>query len=210
MPYCGVEGSAARRETYEVGNVAMEGVTESWSTVTGKKGKGKKSKAGSASKPSCGTSGVASSATPLVVAVPPDPLKLPVGGQSQAQPGLRQQGLGGAKYGQVERSTARVLVEPTTAAVVLTLRKEAAERGHTYAALLSRAKQDISLSGLGIERVSVRTTATGARMLEIPGSQRGKRPTALRSAFGRCWRTWLGWRDLSNVRIFTSETLMIA
>ncbi|CAF4890867.1 unnamed protein product [Pieris macdunnoughi] len=78
----GVEGSAARRGTYEVGNVAMEGVTENWSTVTGKKGKGKKLKAVPASKPSCGTSGVASSTTPLVVAVPPDPLKLPVGGQS--------------------------------------------------------------------------------------------------------------------------------
>ncbi|CAH4034221.1 unnamed protein product [Pieris brassicae] len=148
-----VEATAARRGTYEMGNVVMEGVSESWSTVTGKKGrgKGKKSKAVSASKSCFGTSGVASSATAPVVVAPPAPLKLPVGGLSQTQPGLQQQGLGGAKYGQADRSTA---------AVVLTLRKDAAKRGHTYAALLSRAKQDISLSGLGIERGVSRVDVT--------------------------------------------------
>ncbi|CAH4036572.1 unnamed protein product [Pieris brassicae] len=36
-----VEATAARRGTYEMGNVVMEGVSESWSTVTGKREKGK-------------------------------------------------------------------------------------------------------------------------------------------------------------------------
>ncbi|CAH4027215.1 unnamed protein product [Pieris brassicae] len=66
-----VEATAAQRGTYEMGNVVMESwmSSESWSTVTGKKGngKGKKSKAVSASKSCFGTSGVASSATAPVM-----------------------------------------------------------------------------------------------------------------------------------------------
>lgn len=59
---------------------------------------------------------------------------------------------------------------PRSAAVVITLTQEAVEKGITYADVLTQAKTTINLAELGIDGVRSRVTATGARMLELPGT----------------------------------------
>lgn len=66
---------------------------------------------------------------------------------------------------------AKTLKPFKSAAVVLTLQPEAAEKGVTYSAIIETAQEKVDLQGLGIDRINFRQTATGARMLEIPGSQ---------------------------------------
>ncbi|CAH2108904.1 unnamed protein product [Euphydryas editha] len=62
------------------------------------------------------------------------------------------------------------LKAPKTAAVILSLQPEAAETGLTYSSILRTAQEKVNLQELGIDRIRFRQTATGARMLEIPGS----------------------------------------
>ncbi|XP_045532175.1 uncharacterized protein LOC123719813, partial [Pieris brassicae] len=104
-----------------------------------------------------------------------------------AVPALTAQGGIGPLAGRVESVVAQKsvgvrkssLAPPTTAAVVITLLQGAVERGVTYAAALSKARQAISLPDLGIERVGIRVTATGARMLEVPGEGREEKANRL-------------------------------
>ncbi|XP_072948380.1 uncharacterized protein [Epargyreus clarus] len=59
---------------------------------------------------------------------------------------------------------------PRSSAVAIKLQPEALKKGVTYAAALAEAKEKIDLQGLGIESVKFKVSATGARILEIPGA----------------------------------------
>ncbi|XP_045772158.1 uncharacterized protein LOC123872071 [Maniola jurtina] len=64
------------------------------------------------------------------------------------------------------------LASPKTAAVVITLQPEAAERGVTYSQVLERAEQSVDLQEFGIaEGMRISRAATGARLLELPRNQ---------------------------------------
>nr|XP_049702273.1 nuclear receptor corepressor 2-like [Helicoverpa armigera] len=76
-----------------------------------------------------------------------------------------------------ERAVAAQLRAPKSAAVVLTLQPDAVKRGVSYRDVLAKAKEAVDLAELGItEGLRLRVTATGARMLEVPGAASG--PTA--------------------------------
>ncbi|CAF4890593.1 unnamed protein product [Pieris macdunnoughi] len=117
----------------------------SWATVTKKK-KGKGKKGGSPAAP----------VLPLV------------SGESGLVGRAEDHGVGhgaGSSAGRVAVDKRPVRVQPSltpskTAAVVITLRSEAVERGVTYADVLTKARNGIRL------------TATEARMLEVPGVDR--------------------------------------
>ncbi|XP_059047972.1 uncharacterized protein LOC131843361 [Achroia grisella] len=63
--------------------------------------------------------------------------------------------------------------------VILALPQEAEKAGATYAGILREAKAKIDLASLGIEELRFKSAATGARILEIPGSQSGGKADAL-------------------------------
>ncbi|XP_050358321.1 probable isocitrate dehydrogenase [NAD] subunit beta, mitochondrial [Nymphalis io] len=64
------------------------------------------------------------------------------------------------------------LAAPRTAAIIVTLKPEAQEKGVTYAHILERAEQGVKLQDLGIcGGLKVRRSATGARVLELPKAQ---------------------------------------
>ncbi|XP_050362412.1 uncharacterized protein LOC126781464 [Nymphalis io] len=62
----------------------------------------------------------------------------------------------------------RKLRPPRTAAITLTLKPGAEEKGWSYEKALALAKSRISLREVGLTAVRFRTAATGARMLEVP------------------------------------------
>ncbi|KAH9641101.1 hypothetical protein HF086_003522 [Spodoptera exigua] len=62
---------------------------------------------------------------------------------------------------------------PKTAAVVVTLTPEAAQRGETYESVLRRARTNVDPAQLGAGRVTCRKTQTGARIFEFSGAQGG-------------------------------------
>uniref|UniRef100_A0A2A4K1Z8 CCHC-type domain-containing protein n=1 Tax=Heliothis virescens TaxID=7102 RepID=A0A2A4K1Z8_HELVI len=62
---------------------------------------------------------------------------------------------------------------PKTAAVVVTLTPEAAERGETYESVLRRARTSVDPAQLGAGRVTCRKSQTGARIFEFSGAQGG-------------------------------------
>lgn len=68
---------------------------------------------------------------------------------------------------------------PRSAAVVLTLWPDAVEHGITYSKVLADARQHINLKDIGIEGVKFRSTATGARLLEVPGATSAGNANAL-------------------------------
>ncbi|XP_059047369.1 uncharacterized protein LOC131842819 [Achroia grisella] len=72
---------------------------------------------------------------------------------------------------------------PRSAAVVVSLCPEAEAAGMTYSKVLKEAKEKIDLASLGIGSLRFKTAATGARILEIPGSQTGDQADALASKF---------------------------
>ncbi|XP_059063005.1 uncharacterized protein LOC131855725 [Achroia grisella] len=57
--------------------------------------------------------------------------------------------------------------------------QEAEKAGASYAGILREAKAKIDLASLGIEELRFKSAATGARILEIPGSQSGEKADAL-------------------------------
>lgn len=71
------------------------------------------------------------------------------------------------------------LSAPKSSAVVLVISEKAAEEGITYAQAITKAKQEVSLHELGIEGIKIRQTATGGRVLEIPGSTSGEKADLL-------------------------------
>ncbi|XP_050558408.1 uncharacterized protein LOC126912092 [Spodoptera frugiperda] len=59
---------------------------------------------------------------------------------------------------------------PRSEAVTLTLQPGAAERGVTYQSVIAEAKAKIKLPDLGLESVTLRQAATGARLFKVPGA----------------------------------------
>lgn len=115
---------------------------EGWQTVVRRKRNGKKKKKNEGSSPSLPQKSAAAPA---------------VQGDKRSRP----------KRG---KNAKRGLRAPRSAAVVLTLQPEAVERGVTYAAVLTKARQAVNLEELGITDVRFRQALTGARMLEFPGA----------------------------------------
>ncbi|XP_053614027.1 uncharacterized protein LOC128677305 [Plodia interpunctella] len=68
---------------------------------------------------------------------------------------------------------------PRSAAVVLTLQPHASQNGVTYEEVLGRAKSQVDTVSLGIEGMRCKVTATGARLLQVPGSSSGPLADAL-------------------------------
>ncbi|XP_047544444.1 uncharacterized protein LOC125076632 [Vanessa atalanta] len=67
-----------------------------------------------------------------------------------------------------ERRPGRKLRSPRTAVITITLKPGAEEKGVRYEDVLAEAKSRIKLGEVGLTSVRFRTTATGARMLEVP------------------------------------------
>ncbi|XP_047025544.1 uncharacterized protein LOC124634165 [Helicoverpa zea] len=59
---------------------------------------------------------------------------------------------------------------PRSEAVSLTLQPGAVERGVTYQSVIAEAKAKIKLSDLGLQSVTLRQAATGARLFEVAGA----------------------------------------
>nr|XP_049691667.1 uncharacterized protein LOC126053518 [Helicoverpa armigera]XP_049704749.1 uncharacterized protein LOC126056273 [Helicoverpa armigera]XP_049706070.1 uncharacterized protein LOC126056578 [Helicoverpa armigera] len=59
---------------------------------------------------------------------------------------------------------------PRSEAVTLTLQPGAAERGVTYQSVIAEAKAKIKLADLGLQSVTLRQAATGARLFEVAGA----------------------------------------
>ncbi|XP_059061957.1 uncharacterized protein LOC131854808, partial [Achroia grisella] len=105
-------------------------------------------------------------------------------GASQAASAKTQPAKGprGGHTEEPQRSKRRRKVKvrpPRSSAVVLTMTPGAEERGVTYRSVLTEAKAKISLAPLGITDLRFRVGRTGARILEIPGTNTGEAADAL-------------------------------
>ncbi|XP_028170939.1 uncharacterized protein LOC114360425 [Ostrinia furnacalis] len=63
------------------------------------------------------------------------------------------------------------LTPPRSAAIVVTLQPETEKRGATYKKVLTKAKAAVDLAELGIPNIKVTDSATGARLIEVPGAE---------------------------------------
>lgn len=122
------------------------GGTEKWEVVGGNK-KGKK-------KPSL---------------TPPAPNLKRKPGQPAAAP-KKAQPAATSSAGPNQKAKAK-MTPPRSSAVVVTLQPEAIAQGVCYKTALLKAKQVIALPDLGISGVMTRHTATGARIIELPGAK---------------------------------------
>nr|XP_032513038.1 uncharacterized protein LOC116767004 [Danaus plexippus plexippus] len=68
---------------------------------------------------------------------------------------------------------------PRSQAVMLKLRPEAAAKGATYLSVLLRAEREVNTKELGIGPLKIRSSATGARIIEVPGSASADKADAL-------------------------------
>ncbi|XP_073962031.1 uncharacterized protein [Choristoneura fumiferana] len=68
-------------------------------------------------------------------------------------------------------ASSRVLTAPKSSAVVVTLKPEA---NVTYLSALQKVTTSLRLAEVGIESVRVRKSATGARLIEVPGASSGR------------------------------------
>ena len=68
------------------------------------------------------------------------------------------------------RPTKAKLSPPSTAAVIIKLQPEAAQKGVTYKQVLEQAEEQVNLEELGISNIKFRESVTGARVLELPSS----------------------------------------
>ncbi|KAF9791508.1 hypothetical protein SFRURICE_010982, partial [Spodoptera frugiperda] len=79
-----------------------------------------------------------------------------------------------------EKRAAAMLVAPKTAAVVITLQPDAVKRGVTYRDVLAKLKAVVNPAEYGApDGFSMKVTATGARLLEVPGAASGPSADAL-------------------------------
>lgn len=76
----------------------------------------------------------------------------------------------GRKKNKKSRNRRRKLREPKSAALVLTLQPEAAEKGLTYKDVLTKARQAANHEDNGITDIRYRRAATGARLFEFTGA----------------------------------------
>ncbi|CAG9581134.1 unnamed protein product [Danaus chrysippus] len=68
---------------------------------------------------------------------------------------------------------------PRSQAVIIKLRPEAAARGASYLSVLLKAEKEVDRKELGIGPLKIRATATGARIIEVPGSTSADKADAL-------------------------------
>lgn len=120
---------------------------------------------------------------------PPPPLPKPPAAEAGWQVvGEKRKGRKAAKKARNEerrrrhkaQSVAARLRAPKTAAVVITLQPDAEKRGVSYRDVLAKAKAAVNLGELGIAGgLRLKVSATGARVLEIPGETSGSSADAL-------------------------------
>ncbi|XP_059046627.1 uncharacterized protein LOC131842125 [Achroia grisella] len=94
--------------------------------------------------------------------------------------------LWGCLSGEEEQADPAITVQTACAAICgcgCYPRSGAEAGGLTYTDVLKEAKSKIDLASLGIGSLRFKTAATGARILEIPGSQTGEQADALASKF---------------------------
>ncbi|KAF9790131.1 hypothetical protein SFRURICE_008148 [Spodoptera frugiperda] len=73
-----------------------------------------------------------------------------------------------------EKRAAALLLAPKTAAVVITLQPDAVKRGVTYGDVLAKLKGAVTPAEFGApDGFAIKATATGARLLEVPGATSG-------------------------------------
>lgn len=75
----------------------------------------------------------------------------------------------------------KVPAPPRTAAVIITLQPGALEKGEDYRSVLAKVQNRISLNDCGITELSLRSTAMGSKIIEIPGPQGAERADSLAS-----------------------------
>lgn len=79
------------------------------------------------------------------------------------------------------RSAWPKLRPPRSSAVVVTLQPDAEKRGITYKEVMTEAKTKIDLESLGIGSVRFKRAATGATLIEVPGTTSGGKADSLAS-----------------------------
>ncbi|KAF9816125.1 hypothetical protein SFRURICE_003676 [Spodoptera frugiperda] len=78
------------------------------------------------------------------------------------------------------KRAAALLLAPKTAAVVITLQPDAVQKGVTYGDVLAKLKGAVTPAEFGApDGFSMKVTATGARLLEVPGAASGSSADAL-------------------------------
>ncbi|XP_059061645.1 uncharacterized protein LOC131854540 [Achroia grisella] len=102
----------------------------------------------------------------------------PSGVQGKGKGGSQSQAQSSQKKGKGAPAPSK-LRAPRSAAVILAIPPEAEKAGANYASILREAKSKIDLASMGIEELRFKSAATGARILEIPGSQSGDKADAL-------------------------------
>ncbi|XP_045496924.1 uncharacterized protein LOC123695202 [Colias croceus] len=85
------------------------------------------------------------------------------------------------------RRRAPKLRSPSSSAVVITLQPDAEARGVTYASVMAGSRQKINLTEIGVSALRFKRAATGARILEIPGTTSAKEADALATRLREVW-----------------------
>ncbi|KAF9819202.1 hypothetical protein SFRURICE_003386 [Spodoptera frugiperda] len=86
-----------------------------------------------------------------------------------------------------EKRAAALLLAPKTAAVVITLQPDAVKRGVTYGDVLAKVKGAVTPAEFGApDGFTMKVTATGARLLEVPGAASGSSADALAERLRTC------------------------
>ncbi|KAF9801753.1 hypothetical protein SFRURICE_014907 [Spodoptera frugiperda] len=86
-----------------------------------------------------------------------------------------------------EKRAAALLLAPKTAAVVITLQPDAVQRGVTYGDVLAKLKGAVTPAEFGApDGFAMKVTATGARLLEVPGATSGPTADALADRIRAC------------------------
>ncbi|KAF9800387.1 hypothetical protein SFRURICE_015897 [Spodoptera frugiperda] len=86
-----------------------------------------------------------------------------------------------------EKRAAALLLAPKTAAVVITLQPDAVKRGMTYGDVLAKLKGAVTPAEFGAPNgFAIKATATGARLLEVPGATSGPSADALAERLRAC------------------------
>ncbi|KAF9807608.1 hypothetical protein SFRURICE_008821 [Spodoptera frugiperda] len=86
-----------------------------------------------------------------------------------------------------EKRAAALLRTPKTAAVVLTLQPDAVQRAVTYDDVLAKLKGAVTPAEFGAPNgFAIKATATGARLLEVPGATSGPSADALAERLRAC------------------------
>ncbi|KAF9819960.1 hypothetical protein SFRURICE_016630 [Spodoptera frugiperda] len=86
-----------------------------------------------------------------------------------------------------EKRAAALLLAPKTAAVVITLQPDAVKRGMTYGDVLAKLKGAVTPAEFGApDGFAMKVTATGARLLEVPGATSGPTADALAERIRAC------------------------